>query len=139
MRLVRLVLTCAGVLLGATTGLAQLVNYEMVAVGDPGNTRDANGYGGVPYEYRIGKFEVTIDEYASFLNAVAQADPYGLYSESMTTGSHGRHRSHGQFRDVHVFARGTVWSDSDTGGNRGKPPNHECVVVRRRSLRKLDG
>jgi sulfatase modifying factor 1 len=89
---------------------AQLVNYEMVTVGNPGNAADARppvsgdgvypgdlaGYGNVPYEYRIGKYEVTIGQYVAFLNAVAKDDPNDLYFErdpatstdsGMTTGS----------------------------------------------------
>src|SRR5262249_17847780 len=29
--------------------------------------------------YNIGKYEVTVGQYTAFLNAVAKADPYGLY------------------------------------------------------------
>jgi len=51
-----------------------------VAVGDAGNAADTNGYGAVSYHYRIGKYEITLGEYAEFLNAVARTnDPYGLY------------------------------------------------------------
>jgi len=59
------------------------VAIEMVTVGDPGNTPNADGLGAVPYVYRIGTYEVTIGQYAEFLNAVAAADPYGLYNEMM--------------------------------------------------------
>jgi formylglycine-generating enzyme required for sulfatase activity len=37
----------------------------------------------VPYGYRISKYAVTNAQYAEFLNAVAAADTYGLYNESM--------------------------------------------------------
>jgi len=50
-----------------------------------GNTADATGYGAVNYEYRIGKYEITIGQYVEFLNAVAKSDPYGLYNSSMAT------------------------------------------------------
>ncbi len=64
---------------------AQLVNYELVTVGDPGNAADANGHGAVPYEYRLGKYEVKIGKYTAFLNAVAKADPNTLYNVNMAT------------------------------------------------------
>jgi sulfatase modifying factor 1 len=51
-----------------------LVSIETVAVGDPGNQAAlVNGasVGSVAASYRIGKYEVTIAEYAAFLNAVA--------------------------------------------------------------------
>lgn len=59
------------------------VIYEVVPVGDPGNPADSTGYGAVSYNYYIGKFEVTIGQYVTFLNAVAKADPNGLYSTQM--------------------------------------------------------
>jgi sulfatase modifying factor 1 len=76
----------------APPAFAQLVNYEMVPVGDLGNAADTrvsddgtSGYGSVGYEYQIGKYEVTIGQYATFLNAVAKVDPNGLYSQSMAS------------------------------------------------------
>jgi len=75
--------------LTATSAAQPLVTVETVAVGDAGNAADARstpgafGYGAVDYRYRIGKFEVTIGQYAAFLNAVAQSDPYGLYNTNM--------------------------------------------------------
>lgn len=38
-----------------------------------------------PEERRIGKLDVTIGQYAVFLNAVAASDPHALYSPSMAT------------------------------------------------------
>ncbi len=64
---------------------------EMVKVGnagnaaDAGNTSEASVYGAVPYEYSIGKYEVTLAQYAAFLNAVAATDTYGLYNANMGT------------------------------------------------------
>jgi len=62
---------------------------EFVTVGNPGNadnSADASGvrYGGVSYEYRIGKYEVTYAQYLEFLNAKAKSDPTGLYDPDMT-------------------------------------------------------
>lgn len=64
---------------------ATLPSIEMVTVGnpgnaaDPGNTVNPNVYGAVAEAFQIGKYEVTLDEYAAFLNAVAATDPYELY------------------------------------------------------------
>ena len=59
----------------------------MVAVGNPGNAPDtryeATGFGSVSYFYQIGKCEVTAGQYTEFLNAVAKADPNGLYNPMM--------------------------------------------------------
>jgi formylglycine-generating enzyme required for sulfatase activity len=59
----------------------------MVTVGNPGNAADrrydANGFGAVAYEYRIGKYEVTAGQYTEFLNKVAKTDTYGLYNTNM--------------------------------------------------------
>jgi len=47
-----------------------LVNIETVTVGDPGNAPDDSRpwtfktYGSVAYEYQIGKYEITISQYA---------------------------------------------------------------------------
>jgi formylglycine-generating enzyme required for sulfatase activity len=58
---------------------ARAVTIDMVTVGNPGNAADTSGYGAVNYEYQIGKYEVTIGQYADFLNSVASDDPNGLY------------------------------------------------------------
>lgn len=66
---------------------------QMVTVGDPGNTADpedgdsANGgiqnFGAVPYEFQIGKYEITLAQYTAFLNAVAATDTHSLYNPAM--------------------------------------------------------
>ena len=48
-----------------------LVNMQTVVVSDVNNAPDSQGLGAVSYPYRIGKFEVTIDQYTVFLNSVA--------------------------------------------------------------------
>lgn len=67
---------------------ANAANIEFVTVGNPGNTPDtrSNGFsiGAVDHVYRIGKYEVTAGQYTEFLNAVAKADPNGLYNASMS-------------------------------------------------------
>jgi len=65
---------------------------DLVFVGDPGNSADnavcSNAYmgyglGAVNYTYYIGKFDITNDEYCTFLNSVATDDTYGLYRTTM--------------------------------------------------------
>lgn len=65
-------------LLLATSSLAvaqPLVSIQTVTVGDAGNASDVTGFGSVPYEFLIGKYEVTINQYSVFLNTVAAVDP----------------------------------------------------------------
>jgi sulfatase modifying factor 1 len=81
----RLLLMLAALLFFAPLSRGQFVNYELVSVGNSGNLNDSTGYGGVPYEYRIGKYEVTIGQYTAFLNAVAKDDPTGLYNFNMSS------------------------------------------------------
>lgn len=74
------------VLLGmcSNTFANNIVNYELVVVNDAGNKSDtATGFGAVNYNYQIGKYEVTIGQYAAFLNSVAKADPYTLWNQTM--------------------------------------------------------
>jgi hypothetical protein len=59
------------------------IHYDLVTIGNPGNRHDTTGHGGVPYAYRIGKYDVTIGQYTAFLNAVAKTDMYGLYKPEM--------------------------------------------------------
>jgi formylglycine-generating enzyme required for sulfatase activity len=65
--------------------MAGTVDYTMVTVGNPGNANDTvgTGYGAVATSYQIGKYDVTIGQYAAFLNAVAATDTYSLYNSSM--------------------------------------------------------
>jgi sulfatase modifying factor 1 len=74
------------------TSTARAVVIQTVPVGSPGNAPDTrvmttdgtSGYGAVPYNYRIGTYDVTIAQYAEFLNAKASvADPYGLWNLEM--------------------------------------------------------
>jgi formylglycine-generating enzyme required for sulfatase activity len=70
---------------------ARAVTIATVPVGYPGNAADTvvmndgtSGYGAVPYNYRIGTYDVTNAQYVEFLNAKASAaDPYGLWNSSM--------------------------------------------------------
>lgn len=85
------------VMVCCAAGARAEVTFEMVPVGNPGNFGNWSGQsvviqgnimgagfdrvcGAVPYPYEIAKYEVTIKQYVEFLNAVAAADPYNLYS-----------------------------------------------------------
>jgi formylglycine-generating enzyme len=65
-------------------GTAAPVVIDTVPIRDSGNAWDVTGFGQVHYDYRIGKFEVTIGQYVDFLNAVAATDTHALYSSGMT-------------------------------------------------------
>ncbi|NBS79569.1 PEP-CTERM sorting domain-containing protein [bacterium] len=68
--------------------LAGVTPMEFADVANPGNAADpVTGYGAVNYSYQISKHEVTVAQYAQFLNAVAQSDPNGLYNTNMATDS----------------------------------------------------
>lgn len=70
--------------------LHAFVTIDWVSVSDPGNQPDnyhatdgTTNYGAVNYNYKIGKFEVTCEQYAVFLNNKAKSDPYGLWNPGM--------------------------------------------------------
>jgi sulfatase modifying factor 1 len=63
-------------------------SVQFVLVGNAGNPNDpvSGGlYGDVPYVYNVGKYNVTVAQYAAFLNAVAATDTYSLYNSQMAT------------------------------------------------------
>ena len=72
----------------ASTASAE-VTFGWVTVGNPGNAADPlnegviPGIGSVANTYRIAKHEVTNDQYAEFLNAVAATDTNGLYNPNI--------------------------------------------------------
>jgi formylglycine-generating enzyme len=77
---------CALAVALSTCSAGFAIDIETVLVGNPGNAGDnrvmndgTSGYGGVAYEYRIGKYEVTNDEFAVFLNAIATTDTFEIY------------------------------------------------------------
>lgn len=89
----------ASLLLAALTGAplsAALVTIDFVPVGNAGNEPDlpfgpgSVPIGAVPYEFSIGRTEVSNAQYAVFLNAVdpTGADPLELYNPQMA-GTHG--------------------------------------------------
>ena len=79
--------------------VTQTLGLEFVNITEPENLVDVSGLnlyngsgyiptgiadlGSVPYLYRISKYEVTNNQYSSFLNATAISDTYGLYNTSM--------------------------------------------------------
>lgn len=78
----------AALCMALMTGTGLAITVETVPIGNAGNTNDpATGkiWGGVAYDYRIGKYDVTVGQYTAFLNAVAATDTYGLYDPSMAT------------------------------------------------------
>jgi uncharacterized protein (TIGR03382 family) len=62
---------------------ALAVTIDTVPVGNAGNGNDNTLFGAVDYNYWIGTYEVTNNEYAEFLNAKAVSDPLDLYHTSM--------------------------------------------------------
>ncbi len=80
----------AALLASGAVSRAQSVNIGLTIVGDPGNPPDAANVktvpniGNVPYFYQIGTHDVTLNEYAAFLRAVAShTDPYHLYNSGL--------------------------------------------------------
>ncbi len=100
------------------------VTIDWVTVGDPGNTADTDpfGYGAVGNEYRIGKYEVTIQQYADFLNAKAQSDPYALYNPFMASvlniAGISRSGSDGSYTYSVIGPSGTTPAGASSPGNR---------------------
>lgn len=79
-----------------TTQATALVSIDWVTVHRPDNGCDPHQgqcFGSVDTLFQISKFEVTNDQYAEFLNAVATTDTNGLYSVGMGSGTGGVTRS----------------------------------------------
>jgi formylglycine-generating enzyme required for sulfatase activity len=78
----------------ASPSFAQVVFYWAV-VGNPGNAADPLNSGAIPGigsmadVYRIARFEVTNDQYAKFLNAMAETDTHDLYNPGMGSDARG--------------------------------------------------
>jgi len=81
---------------------------ELVPVGDAGNPDDLFGFGGVAYDYEIGKYEVTNDQYIEFLNAIGASDNIGLYDPLMGTDIRGGISRTGSFGSYSYAARTTM-------------------------------
>lgn len=68
--------------------MAVPVSVDTVAVGNYGNPHDpltGNLYGGVDYSFRMGTTEVTLGQYAAFLNAIAATDNHFLYNAQLAS------------------------------------------------------
>lgn len=60
---------------------APALDIAWVKVGDAGNAPDKTGHGAVAYEFEVTKHEITVSQYAEFLNAVTtKADPHALWN-----------------------------------------------------------
>jgi|CXWL01.1.fsa_nt_gi formylglycine-generating enzyme required for sulfatase activity len=84
----------------AANSHAGLITIDTVPVGNPGNAGELTGtgaggfgltatVGAVSYDYRIGTYEVTNDQYVEFLNNKAVSDPLGLYNANMNSNPRG--------------------------------------------------
>jgi formylglycine-generating enzyme required for sulfatase activity len=120
----RLLLTLSALLFSVAAHAAP-VTYDLVPVGNTGNANDpatGNVYGGVAYDYKIGKYEVTIAQYTSFLNAVAVTDTYSLYSPAMASDLRvagiGRSGSSGSYTYSVIAPSGTTPPGAASPGNR---------------------
>lgn len=93
---------------------AQLLTHSFVTVGDTYNLNYLNGFGQVNYSYGISKFETTISQYTTFLNAVArEGDTYNLYQSSMVTDT--------KIRGINRTGSSGNYSYSVVGGSGNKP------------------
>jgi len=74
---------------------AEAVTFDFVPIGNPGNAADPPAYcmagdcGSVAQSFSISRFEVTNDQWAEFLNAVADLDSNGLYAPGMAADARG--------------------------------------------------
>ena len=104
------------------TAPAYAVTIDWVTVGDPNNAADTTGYGTVANAYRIGKYEVTIQQYTDFLNAVAQSDPYSLYDPVMANNGNiagiSQSGTSGGFSYSVIGPLGTTPAGASSPGNR---------------------
>jgi formylglycine-generating enzyme required for sulfatase activity len=92
---------------------ASAVTMDWTFVGDSGNACDQQSqgcFGAVGYAYSIGTYEVTKAQYTEFLNAVAKADPGGLYHVSMDSNFGGitRNGSPGSYTYSAIAGRGDI-------------------------------
>lgn len=96
---------------------SNMVAIDMVPVRNAGNAPEpSTRFGAVEVDFNIGKYLVTIDQYSTFLNAVATTDIYGLYNERMASDLNiagiARSGANGSF----------TYSVIDNGGSSGNRP-----------------
>jgi formylglycine-generating enzyme required for sulfatase activity len=105
--------------------VAAQITYEMVTVGDPGNAADTRpsegsyGYGSVSYSYQIGKYDVTIGQYAAFLNA---ADPNGTNPNGIYNSLMGTNLNIAGISYTSAASAGTKYSVMNNGGDSANRP-----------------
>jgi formylglycine-generating enzyme required for sulfatase activity len=93
--------------LGSPAKLYATLNIPVVEVGNPHNANDGTGFGGVPYTYSIGTYEVTNSQYAEFLNSV---DPTGLNTLGLYTDPHMNSDANGGIDFSSIAADGSKYS-----------------------------
>ena len=108
---------------GTMAQLSSTITLDMVPVGNAGNRNDPRtGFGRVNYEYSISKYEITIQQYTTFLNSVAASDPYGLYNPSMGTdlaiAGIARSGNPGSYSYSVISPSGSVPQGADSPGER---------------------
>lgn len=95
-------------------GMTHGVVIETVPVGHPGNPADPQldgSFGSVDYLFDIAKYEVSAGQYATFLNAVAATDSYGLYNPLMWTHEHGCKIEQSGSPGSHTYDVATDWAN----------------------------
>ena len=63
------------------------IDMDFVDIGFAGNAADTSGYGSVGYEFRIGQYEVTSDQWTSVLAADPDVGDAGVFAGSQPTGA----------------------------------------------------
>ena len=78
-------------LLAAFAVDARAVTIAWSPVGNPGNANDGTGFGAVNYNYSIGKYDVTNNQYVEFLNTkdATGANTLGLWNSDMADATFG--------------------------------------------------
>ena len=84
-----------GFRIAAKTTSSDLIDF--VTVSNVDNANDSTGFGAVSYEYKIGKYQITVGQYVDFLNSVATTDLYALYRTSMAGTLITRHGASGSY------------------------------------------
>ncbi len=80
------VLATTGARVEAKPPVQVRIDVRFAEIGSPGNAPDSlTGSGSVGQIFTIGRDDVTVGQYTTFLNAVAGKDPYDLYTPGMAT------------------------------------------------------